>query len=547
MSELNVPSLVLAGFESSGKSSLFRGLTREASGEEANFRGSTVRCRSCFSHDCRCDVVDTPGLRLEGDPLTTRLAMDRISSTDTILLVVRGTDLQHELGELLKQIKLAGKRIAIAVTFSDKNPTEVQRLAAHYQSSLAVPVVTLDARELSPENRTDLLRAIARACKPGTTKPPLPVPGWGLLPNASWFERPIIGPLISILLLGALWALPVIAAFRLADAVQPMIDRSVIQSLTSWLGELLPPFLAAIFCGQYGLITLGWYSFLWAFPVVLFLSISTALVEQSGLQDRMIRSLDPLLRAFGLGGRDLMPVLTGYGCNVVAVQQSRACSRCTRRSCVSMITFGSACSYQIGATLSVLGASGHGLLFAPYLALLFVVSLIHTRIWNGSATNRVLLPSRERSFLQWPKPLAIWWKIKSSLLQFLFQAMPIFLLICIVGAVLEQIGLLTTLATLLSPALSIFHLPGWTAPAVVFSILRKDGLLIINQGNGSMAATLSTGQAFTLVWLAGTLTACLVTLWTVRNELGWSVAAKLAGRQALTSVIVAIILGLIIP
>lgn len=44
----NKTSVVLAGLESSGKSALFRGLTGDMTGEESNFRGSTVMCRTCY-------------------------------------------------------------------------------------------------------------------------------------------------------------------------------------------------------------------------------------------------------------------------------------------------------------------------------------------------------------------------------------------------------------------------------------------------------------------------------------------------------------------
>jgi Fe2+ transport system protein B len=158
-----------------------------------------------------------------------------------------------------------------------------------------------------------------------------------------------------------------------------------------------------------------------------------------------------------------------------------------------MIAFGSACSYQIGATLSVLGSSGYGWFFAPYLALLFVVGLIHTRVWNGKKSKFELLPVSERAFLHLPKPRALWWRVKAVLRQFLLQAMPIFIIICIVAALLDSTGLLGWLANAVAPALKIFHLPGEVAPAILFSILRKDGLLTINQGEGALAASLTTG------------------------------------------------------
>ena len=540
------PSIVLAGFESAGKTALFRRLTGEATGHEANFRGATVSCRSCHSAECQCEIVDTPGMRLKADSVTTRLALERIRGSDTVLLVVRGTNLQQEMEWMLGEINASTQRLAVAVTFADKDEKKISALAAHYRETLGVPVVALNARDLSPIHRTTLLAAIQDARLPITTAPAAPESSWKLVPSATWFEHRGVGPLLSLLVLALLWIIPVIAAFRLADFLQPLVDDAFIGPVTDWLNARLSPIAAALLTGGYGVLTLGWYSFLWAFPVVLFIGLSTAFCEETGLQDRIMRSLDPLMRPFGLSGRDLMPILSGFGCNVVAVHQSRACSSCTRKSCVSMIAFGSACSYQIGATLSVLGASGKGWLFAPYLALLFIVGLIHTRVWNGKKSKFELLPVNERAFLHFPKPRALWWRVKAVLRQFLFQAMPIFIIICIVAALLDTTGLLGWLANAVAPVLKIYQLPGEVAPAILFSILRKDGLLTINQGEGALAASLTTGQIFTLVWLAGTLTACLVTLWTIHKELGWRTALSLAGRQAATSLAVAIPLSMIL-
>ncbi|MDQ3247741.1 MAG: ferrous iron transporter B, partial [Chloroflexota bacterium] len=120
-----------------------------------------------------------------------------------------------------------------------------------------------------------------------------------------------------------------------------------------------------------------------------------AICDETGIKDRITAALDAPLRRIGLNGRDLVPVLSGFGCNVVAVFQSRACSRCTRQSCVSLIAFGSACSYQIGASLSLFGSAQAPWLFLPYLLLLFVVGAIHTRLWHralaaGAAPDHLL-------------------------------------------------------------------------------------------------------------------------------------------------------------
>ncbi len=96
------------------------------------------------------------------------------------------------------------------------------------------------------------------------------------------------------------------------------------------------------------------------------------------------------------------------------------------------------------------------------------------------------------------------------------------------------------------PLLGLFNLPADVAPGVIFSIIRKDGLLILNQGDGALLASLSNAQIFVVVYLASTLTACLVTLWSVRQELGGRVALALAGRQAGTAVATTLLLVLVL-
>jgi ferrous iron transport protein B len=213
---------------------------------------------------------------------------------------------------------------------------------------------------------------------------------------------------------------------------------------------------------------------------------------------------------------------------------------------VSMVAFGSACSYQIGASLSVFNAYGKPWWFAPYVAALFIVGAIHTRVWIGRLSGqRTLTVLSERAFLQRPSALAIWWRVRASARQFVCQAMPIFLAICVMGAVLAHVGVTAWLSAMMTPALTAIGLPAWVAPAVVFSIIRKDGLLVVNQGDGTLIRSLTDGQLFLLVFLTSTLTTCMVTAWTIRQELGMSEAVKMAGRQAVTAVLATLLLGIL--
>ncbi len=548
-----VSKIVMVGLESVGKSALFRALTGEAPGDEQNVRGSTVTVRSAPLRTTQAHLVDTPGIRLSDDSLTSRLALEQLTTADAVLLVVRGTHAQTELVALLRELgtALSGRKTALVFTFEDRAAPEMATLLDHYTVRLGVPVALVNARNMTEAQRTRIELAIQAAAplvqSTAQTIVLLPTPSL-VQPQPTIFEHPQIGPWMALLTIALLFALPIFLAYRFADWLQPHADAALIEPLTMFLAPLeqSAPLICATLVGDYGLLTLGWYSFLWAFPVVLLIGVSVAVTEESGLKDRITAALDPWLRRIGLSGRDLVPVLTGFGCNVVAAFHTRSCSVCTRKACLSLIAFGSACSYQIGASLSIFNAAGEPWLFAPYLLMVFLVGAIHTRVWHGGLPPAAAVPISERAFLQRPSWRGVWWRVRGVLRQFLLQAMPIFLVICAVGALLAFFGVLDGIASSVGLALSVFGLPGQVAPGVIFAIIRKDGLLVLNEGEGALLATLSAGQILVLVYLASTLTACLVTLWTIGRELGVRHALALVVRQAATALVSALLLALIV-
>ncbi|MDQ0273577.1 GTPase [Cytobacillus purgationiresistens] len=539
-SEVYIPAqteVVLVGLESVGKSGLFRELTGEKSALASNVRGTTT---SALQAACKLNpniqFTDLPGLQLDADSVSTQITLNHLQEEKTILLVVKATTLKEELLELYEGLNLKGKRIAIVATHRDKyspSQTEQNRVG----ELLQVPVVWINTRKLDEGAQAEVIESIEEAKMWGATKsilrflPSSPDAVNQLIPI---FRLPIAGPILACLFIFAMFALPVFGAFLFANWFEPVTEQYLIAPIILWLDQA-PAFLASILIGDYGLITLGSYSFLWAFPVVLLISITTTLTEEIGIQEHVTTALDPWLRKIGLTGRDLLPVITGFGCNVVAVHQSRSCSTCTRTSCVSLIAFGSACSYQIGATLSLFNAAHAPLLFIPYLFILFIVGAIHTRIWNRNQTNELtrIAPLPYIQKVNWQ---GFWWKVGGSIKQFLLQAMPIFFLICLISSVLDTLNILSVFSWLAMPLLYLFSLPIEAAPGLIFSLIRKDGLLVLNEGQGSLLMDMSISQLFILVYLASTLSACLVTLFTIGRELGWKTSFSLGGKQMLTSV-----------
>lgn len=97
-------------------------------------------------------------------------------------------------------------------------------------------------------------------------------------------------------------------------------------------------------------------------------------------------------------------ILMGSGCNVPAVIGTRSGPAVGRNTCVSPIAFGSACSYQFGASLAVFGACGRPALATPYLAYLGLTTLAYA--WWISRLRRPTdfrIPTAHRAlFLEWP-------------------------------------------------------------------------------------------------------------------------------------------------
>ncbi|GAB2559542.1 nucleoside recognition domain-containing protein [Gracilibacillus alcaliphilus] len=541
---LHQREVLLIGCESVGKSGLFRELTGEKSAIARNIKGSTI---SALNAPCKLNsqiqLTDLPGLQFDMDSQSTQLTLDHLQEEKTLLLVIKATNLKEELIQLQTKLNLKGKKVAIAATHGDKYlppQTEQKRV----QELLQVPIVWVNTRAMDEEAQEQVMTCIEQANVWGATNSIL-----DFLPSTDHavnqlipiFRLPIAGPLLACLFILSMFALPVFAAYLLVSWLEPIVEQYLLTPITLWIDQA-PLFVAKVLIGDYGLITLGSYSFLWAFPVVMLISITTTITEESGIQEHITHALDPWLRKIGLTGRDLLPVITGFGCNVVAVFQSRSCSSCTRASCISLISFGSACSYQIGATLSIFSAAHVPLLFIPYLLLLFVAGAIHTRIWNRDTANQLtrIAPLPYIQKINWQ---ACWWKVVGAIKQFVLQAMPIFLLICLVASVLHTIGILSIVSWLAMPLLYLFSLPVEAAPGLIFSFIRKDGLLVLNEGQGSLLMDMSVGQIFILVYLATTLSACLVTLFTIGRELGWKSSLSVGGKQMLTSIVSAAFLA----
>ncbi|MEM1222978.1 MAG: nucleoside recognition domain-containing protein [Verrucomicrobiota bacterium] len=527
-------SVVVLGLESVGKSSLLSALSGKKV-ESSALNGSTLHCQSYV--DGTVKWTDTPGIVTDSDAQTMRETVAALETNDTVLLVLRAHRSVEELAQLVPLLR--DQRIAVVLTHRDRlvaPNTDGRARVKIWSKRLGVPVILLDGRKLEPLELADL-RAAMDAAKPLKTTRPNALPNFQVMPTG-WtrmmVEKTLGFPPVSLLLLfGPAW-IAVTQANRFADSFyDPLLHQ--LEAPLAWLNTLPGP-LAAMLAGDYGVVAMFPFLLLYALPTIVIFSGLLAVYKNTGLIDRLSYGLHPLLKPFGLGGRDLVRVVMGFGCNVPAIVATRSCSSCSRGACVSAISFGSVCSYQLPATLAVFAATGYVWLGPVYLAVLAVTTLLYLRLTRpqhqDGLESRLLLPALGN--LHRPDLHNMGQEIKQSLSDFFQTALPIFVGICFFAGLLQWSGALAGLTDAAGPIMALFRLPPEAALAVVLGSVRKDGLaigLLDAEWNALKVPIEAPLQILTAVYLAGVLLPCLVTLVTIVREMHPRFALKMISRQ----------------
>ena len=539
-------SVVIVGLECSGKTTLFRGISQQRSGIESAVPGSSLYCIRADVPDLEATLIDTPGIRFVQDCETTNEALGELAGAKVVMLALRATHFVDELGELERECypKLKRRKVTIVATFADRIDRAERQRIQKLSGRLGVPVVLVNGRNLTQDDREAIFEAVRDA---GQLKR-LPA---GLRESASRepVKTLIENQWVALAIILLIFAGSIIAAYQISAYFEDCcLPWETVEEADSWSVE--------VFRGRFGLGTLGLKSFVWAWPVVLLIGLSTALTEELGLKERLALALDPWSMKLGMSGRDLIHVLTGYGCNVVAVVESRTCSGCTRAACVSQIAMGSACSYQIGAAIYVFESAKQIWVFPFYLLLLFVVACLNnlTRPREISKLQGIVLT--RRSLLQMPRLRAVTWRLSFVFRKFLFSAGPIFLGMCVLSSTVyyyrDRLSPITQSAIgrfsgrMFQEALEVFGLPAEVGTPLLFSIVRKDGILFL----GDLGALLAPGQLLVAVYLLSAISGCSVTIYWMLNEFDRKVFSELVLRQlvfALASTFVLAILVYWIP
>jgi ferrous iron transport protein B len=157
-------------------------------------------------------------------------------------------------------------------------------------------------------------------------------------PFLDWIDALVGGPLTR-------WALAALDAVRLGD---------------TWLAALV---VDGIIAGVGGVLVFV--------PVLIFLYLALAVLEDSGYMARSAFVMDRVMRSIGLHGKSFLPLIVGFGCTVPAIYATRTLEDEDDRKLTAFITTFMSCGARLPVYVvfgaAFFGAKSGNLIFGLYL------------------------------------------------------------------------------------------------------------------------------------------------------------------------------------
>lgn len=399
------PSVLLVGNPNVGKSTLFNRLTG-ARQEIRNAPGTTVDLSTGgWSIDGQSlTVIDSPGTysllaRSADEKVVTDLLTGGIEghAPDLVVAVLDATALSRSL-YLLGQLSKAGHPVVVALSMVDVARSEgVEVDAAAMGGVLGVPVVEINPRQgeglddltaairtglqieprlLGPDTKACTCADGGECCDLSTATPSDADTLAEILADAddvfTWVEvvtsrlgassprvettfsdrvdRVLLHPIAGVAaLLAVLWGL-----FELTTSVvAPVMDwtegfvggplTTAALAITgavglgeTWVESLL---IDGVLAGA-GVV----FSFV---PLMFIMFFALALLEDSGYLARAALLADRLMRAIGLDGRAVLPLIVGFGCNVPALAATKALPNSAHRTVTALLIPLTSCAARL--------------------------------------------------------------------------------------------------------------------------------------------------------------------------------------------------------
>lgn len=261
-----------------------------------------------------------------------------------------------------------------------------------------------------------------------------------------------------------------------------------------------------------------------AFPYVFLFYIIISVLEDSGYMTRAAFLADNAMHRVGMHGGAVIPLTLAFGCNVPAIMSIRLLHSRRERIIASFLVTMVPCSARTviiaGIVASFVGIAAAFSVYGIVFGLILVTGLVLSRVAPGERFGMIM----EMVPLRWPDPKLVMKKAWSRLSEFLFIAMPLLLVGSVVLGLLEFFGVMAFFAGIVEPyTMALLGLPGYSATALIFGILRKEmafETLAILAGTADLGAVLSSLQLYIFAVVTVLFVPCLATITLLLREVG---------------------------
>ncbi len=434
------PSVVLVGNPNVGKSTLFNALTG-ARQHVVNAPGTTVELQvgtwrgitgAGSGHDrrSRVSLVDLPGTySLLARSPDERVTADAVAGNGTLdipdlaVVLVEAASLSRSL-YLLAQVAQAGQGVVVALTMNDVAAArgihvDPDRLA----DRLGVPVVAIDPRTgrgldalsgvvqealhgSAPHVELDGLTAVVPgddlaladalftwvdAAVRGLSDAHGGDPASGASVEPAAYRRtahvrtlsdrvdrvlldPWVGIPVFLVVMWGMFQLATTVAAPLIDGVDGLVNGTVADWLRGWMPG--PHWVAGFLVD--GLLA-GVGTVLSFVPLMALVFLAIAILEDSGYLARAAFVADRAMRAIGLDGRAMLPLVVGFGCNLPALAATRTLPSARSRLMTGLLIPYTSCPARLTVYILLAGIffpdQAGTAIFCMYLASIALVVL----------------------------------------------------------------------------------------------------------------------------------------------------------------------------
>ncbi len=355
-------------------------------------------------------------------------------------------------------------------------------------------------------------------------------PNWGER-IGFWAQRPITGVPVVLGLLALMYLfVGIFGAQTLVEMMQDYLFTPVLEPFFLWFTHLFPSDFMhkAVLDPDFGLVPTGLFLVLGiVFPVLLTYYIFIGFLETSGYFPRLSVLLDRLMRPLGLNGKGVMPLVMGFSCVTMALMTTRMLDSRKEKIIASfLLVLGLPCAPLLSTMFIILGQ-------LPFAATLLLFGVLFSQIFLGGWLANKLVSGHQSELIMEIPPITLpdpRWVIKSAwmrTLQFMKEAVPLFLLASFLLFLLNEAGAIAWVEDASAPLVTRF----WGLPAESVQVFMKT---FIRRENGvAELARLKDGftgnQMLVTLLIMTFLMPCVNATFMLFKERGTRVALSIIG------------------